>query len=560
MPLPPSERVNPADHSRFEIPVEAIRERAEASHAPGGAVAVVFGTAEPRYFTWGSRNREKRLDVTPETAFGVASVAKLVTSLAVLSLEAEGRLSVDQPASQLIPEITPLSLPHDPIRLSHLLNHTSGLPSLAILRNAIEAHNPRSRPREGPTGGPIPSNHPPRLPQTYSELAESVTDTARNEMLAPPGRVFSYSNEGYALLGLAVERAVGEPFEEYVRRTIFDTLGMSRTSFDVKSPVLSGNIATPYVVQPQSRTGRVVPGISYWDVPCLRPAGFLWSTLPDLVRLAQSAFVLGTQGPGRTLLSAAGRKLLLSSTVEVEPGVGYASGVYLQKSFRGSPLVWVGGNAMGISATLAYLPQSGVIAAALSNLAGPVTGPIVIGVFNELLGARFSAPRFEYSTAPGSNPDLMEFEGSYSSLDGTQLDVLGRTGQLMVFIRGVPMPGRPVAHGIFVVGPPDDEAILQFLSLEPGDRPALSYGGRIFLRSSTSRSLARTRPAPPPGRLTDPRSKDSGDAGISAGTQGGRLVRIVRVCGVSHPIDPPTPIGGTSEANSTRPVTIVGKR
>lgn len=149
----------------------------------------------------------------PETTMMVYSMTKTVTAVAALQLVERGALSLDVPVKALVPEI-----PYgDRLSLRHLLAQTSGIPN------------------------PIPLRwvHLPEEHASYDERAMLARRLAESPTLrfAPGGR-YAYSNLSYWLLGVAIERASGLRYEEYVRANVFERLGLSpaEIAFAIPAP------------------------------------------------------------------------------------------------------------------------------------------------------------------------------------------------------------------------------------------------------------------------------------------------------------------------------------
>jgi CubicO group peptidase (beta-lactamase class C family) len=136
------------------------------------------------------------------TVFGLASVSKTITATAALQLVERKRLDLDTNVNTYLKSFQ-LAAEHGPITLHHLLTHTAGFDEQLIGAAARSAED---------------------VQPSSSYLARSMPPT-----FIEPGRVISYSNHGYALIGHLVEEVSGRPFADYVREEIFDPLGMRRS-------------------------------------------------------------------------------------------------------------------------------------------------------------------------------------------------------------------------------------------------------------------------------------------------------------------------------------------
>ncbi|MBP6976858.1 MAG: serine hydrolase [Bacteroidales bacterium] len=152
----------------------------------------------------------QRIRLNPQTSFQLASVSKQFTAMAILILEAEGRLRLDDLLSKYIPE-----LPYKGVTIRHLLNHTSGVPNYLWYIDNYWTSEDR-----------LPNNED--LVRILSEHGEQVN--------FKPGQKFSYSNTGYALLASVVERISGKSFGSFLTERVFIPLDMENAS--VHTPVV----------------------------------------------------------------------------------------------------------------------------------------------------------------------------------------------------------------------------------------------------------------------------------------------------------------------------------
>jgi CubicO group peptidase (beta-lactamase class C family) len=143
----------------------------------------------------------------PDSIFEAGSVSKQFTAAAVLSLAQQGKLSIDDPARKYIPELPDYG---SPLTIRHLLNHTSGL------RDWVSV--------EAIAGWP-------RTTRAYTQAHVLDILSRQRALNYPPGAEYSYSNSGYNLAAMIVERVAGKPFSAFTREVIFTPLGMSSTSW-----------------------------------------------------------------------------------------------------------------------------------------------------------------------------------------------------------------------------------------------------------------------------------------------------------------------------------------
>ena len=206
---------------------------------PGAMAAIARGTGAPSYLIHGDSAFEDGHPVTPDTLWRVYSMTKPITGMAAMLLVEDGRLLLDQPISELLPEWSQPMVMTDPeisldaepaagpITVRHLLTHTSGLgysimPPGPLLDALIE---------NGLVGGLL-SRARPVPPNTPTSIAEFSEQAARLPLIANPGEVWSYSMS-LEILSRVIEVASGMGYEDFLRRRIFGPLGMTNTFFRV---------------------------------------------------------------------------------------------------------------------------------------------------------------------------------------------------------------------------------------------------------------------------------------------------------------------------------------
>lgn len=299
---------------------------------PGCAVGISRHGRTVLAKAYGMANLEYDVPLTPESIIEAGSVAKQFTAAAILLLAQQGKLSLDDPVRKHIPE-----LPDYGVRLTlrHMITHTSGLRDWGTVA-AVEGW---------PRGSRV---------HTHDHVLDIV---ARQRSLNfPPGSEYLYSNTGYNLLAIIVERVSGRSFADFTRTEIFGPLGMTRTSWrDDYTRVVKGR-ATAYS---PTRTGFRL------DMPFenVHGNGGLLTTVEDLLRWSAN-FDRGQVG-GPAFLREQVRPGRLTSGREIE----YAAGLGISR-YRGIAQVSHSGATAGYRAFLTRYPEQGLTVAILCNHAG----------------------------------------------------------------------------------------------------------------------------------------------------------------------------------------------
>jgi D-alanyl-D-alanine-carboxypeptidase/D-alanyl-D-alanine-endopeptidase len=178
-------------------------------HVPGVIYGIVKDGKLVHCRAIGVRNVATREPVDFDTVFRIASMTKSFTALAVLKLRDAGKLSLESPASRIVPELAGTFYPDGErreIRVLDLLAHTGGFVT------------------DDPWGDR-------QLAMPDGEFSKNVGRGV--PMARPPGLAYEYSNHGYALLGRIVTNASGTRYQDYVRREILAPLGMSSSGWEV---------------------------------------------------------------------------------------------------------------------------------------------------------------------------------------------------------------------------------------------------------------------------------------------------------------------------------------
>ena len=152
---------------------------------------------------YGFADYQEKEQLTQHSSFNLASVSKQFTAAGIILLKQQGKLSYSDQMKKLIPE---LSFYND-VTIRHLLNHTSGIPDYLSLANNY-----------------IPENETvttEKLIKVYSEITPGFK--------FKPGDKFQYSNINYVLLAEIIERITGKSYADYLRKNIFQSLGMNHT-------------------------------------------------------------------------------------------------------------------------------------------------------------------------------------------------------------------------------------------------------------------------------------------------------------------------------------------
>lgn len=320
-----------------------------ANDAPGCAVGV-SRTGEPELFrAYGMADLENGVAITPGTVFEAGSVSKQFTAAATILLSLDGKISLDDDVRTYIPEVPDYG---ETITIRHLLNHTSGLRDWGSVA-AMEGW---------PRGSRV---------HTHDHMLDIVR---RQEALNyPPGTFYSYTNTGYNLQAVLVERVSGMSFADFSRERIFEPLGLEDTQWrDDYTRVVRGRAQAYAPV----RGGGVRIDMPYENV---HGNGGLLTTVGDLLRWTET--LESGELAGEPLLEEMHRRGTLTDGRTID----YASGLTVGE-YRGVSEVSHGGATAGYRAYLTRYPEQGAAVALLCNTAGANPGRLAHRVADLVLG------------------------------------------------------------------------------------------------------------------------------------------------------------------------------
>ncbi|MBB5745819.1 serine hydrolase domain-containing protein [Brevundimonas variabilis] len=225
-----------------------LRREGDAGHFMG-AVLVAKGDKVLFREAYGLANHETGQPLALDARFRLASISKQFTAAAVLKLQDEGKLHVDDAVCKWI---QPCPEAWAPLKLGHLMSHTSGIPDImAQAQWGLIRVTPR----------------------TKQELTNA---SASYGLSFPPGSKIRYNNAGFNLLTQVVEKASGKPFETYLQDAFFTPLGMTNTGSDADGQ--AGDLVMGYANFPGGLTAQPDANVSV-----VVGAGALYSTLDDLL-------------------------------------------------------------------------------------------------------------------------------------------------------------------------------------------------------------------------------------------------------------------------------------
>jgi CubicO group peptidase (beta-lactamase class C family) len=290
---------------------------------PGASVLVARDGVPVVQRSWGLANLEEGIAATPATNYRLASLTKQFTAAAVLLLAEDGRIRLDDSVRDWLPSLPEATAA---VTIHHLLTHTSGVVAYEDL---------------------IP-------PSTTIQVRDAdvlellVTE---NRTYFDPGTSYRYSNSGYALLALIIERASGISFAQFLKKRIFEPLGMDDSVAFEEGISAVPNRAFGYSATPDGwmRDDQSITSAVLGD-------GGIYTSVEDLVRWDAALY-------DRRLLSAEFLQLAFAaSTPTDDPDVAYGFGWRIT-----GDTLWHSGETRGFRNAILRIPERGLTVVVLTN-------------------------------------------------------------------------------------------------------------------------------------------------------------------------------------------------
>lgn len=318
-PMPPPEKL-----------VETLFTRVFTNDAPGAAVLVAQNGKTLLERSFGLADLSRGIRFTPDTESRIGSITKQFTASAILKLQEQGKLNVQDKVSKYFPDFPR----GNEVTLRQLLTHTSGIHSYTDKPGFLEK-----------VASPI---EPDALIQSFQNDPYDFD----------PGKKWHYDNSGYFLLGRIVEKVSGQSYGDFLRKNFFKPLGMTNTG------VYRAGLGLKHEAQGYEYADGAFTNALNWDMSWAGGAGSLYSTVEDLFRWNEGVF------NGKVLkeasLNAAWTPVRTEENKDDDSGEGYGCGWFLTH-LRGAQEISHSGGLNGFSSCLLRLPKENFTVAIVAN-------------------------------------------------------------------------------------------------------------------------------------------------------------------------------------------------
>jgi CubicO group peptidase (beta-lactamase class C family) len=422
--------------------------KAYGAPGPGCAVGVSLNGESLWEKAFGLAEMEHNVPNTPQTIFESGSVAKQFTAAAIVLLAQDGKLSLDDPVRKYIPELPDYGTP---LTIRHILHHTAGLRDWGSVMELTGA---------GRGDRVITQNI--ALDVIINQKALDFT----------PGAEYSYSNSGYNLAAIIVDRVSKQKFADFVTERLFKPLGMKNSSIrDDYQRLVPGR------AQAYSREGEKAPWRLNMPIMNVYGNGGMLTTIGDWLKWNA---MLDSRSLGTPLVETLETQGVLNDGRKISYALGLEIG-----SYHGVKEVSHSGGTAGYQTFLARYPERKLSVAALCNGFPPAATDLVHSVVDEILGP-FPDSAKQTEAVVVSEEQLKKYVGIWRS---EKTHNVNRTtvekGELL--INGGPL--KPMADGSFMLG----SGIKLTFKPDKEGKPAVL---EVSNSGAVSRSIAETEWTP----------------------------------------------------------------
>lgn len=328
--------LEPARQQAIAAAIESYRAR---TGVPSVSVHIDRGGQTLFTAATGTANLEHDVAAGPGSVYAIGSITKSYTAHAVLQLVAEDRLSLGTTVGEVLTEYTG---PGREVTVEQLLVHTSGLPNYVREIPGLRA----------------------KLRRDDFDRKKLVATFEPLPLAFHPGERWSYTNSGYYLLGLIVERVTGKTYYDYLRDDVLKPLGITAVWSGDDTEIVVGRV---HGYERGSGGLRNAPSAHYL-VPYA--AGSLLSTAEEVARYRRAVFRSGQVAPRL-------RELVLTESPAVSgEKSGYLLGALVKTPFEGQLKYAHSGEIWGYASTHAYYPDSDTTIVVLTNLSSELPTPV----------------------------------------------------------------------------------------------------------------------------------------------------------------------------------------
>lgn len=406
-----------------------IQELITRDRLPGVTVCVKDTQGVIFEKAYGFRDAQGVVPTDMDTMFGIASMSKSITCLALAILESEGKLSFDDPVYKYFPAFSVPGAARDTVTLRTLAMHTSGIPPMEPLEWSIAVNSIN---RSGEWIDAMRASAPNQM-NTIDQIIDYIAHCTYPTVGAP-GENMSYCNEGYAILSYVADQAAGIPLEQFCMERIFKPLGMTRTIMDddcISARELSGGNITSLF---ERENGELICDDNWSILPPFRGCAMVKSTARDMAAY-YCCLSNGGMHHGKQVLPRAAVEAMVGQGIPAREIASYGLGLY-KRVKCGHVICEHSGGLHGVSTKGGLLLGEGYGFAVLCNCGDEDMDDIMWTLYNAVMDEPLDTCHRWFVPAGRTFSDPEMLLGSYIGHEGVPavVTVTLQDGQLMAVV------------------------------------------------------------------------------------------------------------------------------
>ncbi len=363
----------------FQALDERIQYLIKKERLPGVTVCVKGPEGIVFEKAYGYRDAALSVPTEMDTMFGIASMSKSITCLALSILAAEGKCAWEDPVHKYFPDFRVPGAARDTVTLRTLAQHTSGIPPMEPLEWSIAVNSVN---RSGEWIDAMRASAPNPM-ATIGQIIDYIANCPYPTVGAP-GENMSYSNEGYAVLSYVVDQVAGMKLEDFCMERIFRPLGMTRTIMDddcaAARALSGGNITSLF----ERENGELVCDDNWSILPPFRGCAMVKSTARDMAAYYRCLSNFGMH-EGQQALPRAAVEMMVGERIPAGPIACYGLGLY-KRVKCGHTICEHSGGLHGVSTKGGLLLHEGYGFAVLCNCGDEDMDDIMWTLYNAVMG------------------------------------------------------------------------------------------------------------------------------------------------------------------------------
>ena len=390
--------------------ISIMKERA----IPGIALGIIKDGKVFYSRGYGYRNIHEELPMTPDTLYGIGSSSKSFIALAMMKLVEAGKIDLEAPVSDYID--FKLGLEGHPIKVKHILSHSSGVQDLFFnTASFLWAEH----------------NYKWVFPMSNPDDYLSVVNTAKEFVRFPPEEQFMYNNDFFEVAGLVIQSQIEGTYEDYVINNIMRPLGMARSTY-YKSDFLNDPKKDTMVGYAMNIEAKKVMEKPFPFSKSINAAGAILSSANEMLKYLQMLLNKGTYN-GKKIVSPEMIEKMWTGMIKCPYGMGenpqYCFGWGREDDFLGTTYIEHGGNVGASSNAMAILPEKNIALILGQNMDNEFTRQLGRGISAIILGEEPEKVVPELQIIKKLKPIL----GNYSDHVGIITGSLDLAGPVLMF-------------------------------------------------------------------------------------------------------------------------------